>query len=664
MSQVQIDGRSPDSFVGGAYAWVPSSEVMEKSRLSAFMQYMSVGDYDELVAVADKSPDTFWDAVLKFTGIEFYEPYRTIVDKSRGEEFASWCVGGVTNIVLNCIDKHRSTATYERTFLISRAEDGSRAELSYREFDERVSRLAGALRNLGVRQGDVVALYMPMVPETFIAFFAVMKVGAIACPLFSGFGPQALTTRLQDAQACCLITVSAMTRRGARQSTAATLLETLKEALSVRNVILADAIGSQNAIGGVSTWGWGELLSSASADQETAHMPADAPCILLFTSGTTGRPKGVVYTHCGFVAKMALDIGVLTDFRSTDRFMFPSDMGWMVGPMAAVIPGVHGGSVVLMDGAPDYPGRDRFWRVVDEEKVTYLGVSPTLVRVMMAHGERLLAGLDFESLRIVMSAGEAFNEGPWYWFYEHVCRRKIPILNYSGGTEVGGGILTSTLHHPNRPGSFGGPIPGMGADIVDEDGASVGPGQSGELVLRNASIGLTRGFWNDPEGERYLSSYWRTIPGIWVHGDLAERHDDGLWYIRGRSDDILKIAGKRVGPTELESALVATGLVCEAAVVSLPDEKKGERIVCVCVPAVGVTRGAGTSVRLGDAVVAALGSSFRPSAILLVSELPKTRNMKIMRRVVRAAVMGTRPGDLSSLVNPRSLEEIKSAATA
>ena len=382
-------------------------------------------------------------------------------------------------------------------------------------------------------------------------------------------------------------------------------------------------------------------------------MAADAPAVLLYTSGTTGEPKGCVWTHISFIGSMVTrDLIICGDFKSRDRWFFFSDMGWMVGAMCACIPSMAGGSLLIAEGTPDFPDTGRFWRLIQEHKVTYLGVSPTIVRSLMRYGDEV-ERYDLSSLRITTSGGEAWTEAPWRWFFDHVCKRTIPIINITGGTEVGGCILIGTTNHPMNPGSFSRRALGMGADIVDMSGRRVPLGEVGELVLRNASIGMTKSLWK--ADQRYLESYWSAIPGLWVHGDFAMEGRDGLFYILGRSDDTIKISGKRTGPAELEGILLGTGQLAEAAVFGIPHPVKGSAIVCACVPMPG-TETRGLAEELSAALVKEMGASYRPERVLLVDDLPRTRNMKIMRRVLRAVLENKDAGDLSALANPEAVE--------
>jgi acetyl-CoA synthetase len=411
---------------------------------------------------------------------------------------------------------------------------------------------------------------------------------------------------------------------------------------------------------------WWHDIAAGAPDEiaavPTEPMPADDPFLLMFTSGTSGKPKGVVHSHCGFPVKTALDLSICMDLKPDDRFLWMSDMGWLVGPLLVFGGLLVGATIVLAEGAPNYPEPDRLWRLVERHRVSYLGLAPTVARLSMSLPEEVLAERDLSSLRVIVSTGEPWTPEAWHWTFERIGQRRVPLLNYSGGTEIGG-ILTGTVIHPLKPCAFAGPVPGTGADIVDADGAPVAPGVTGELVMRTPSIGLTRGLWHDRE--RYLQSYWSRLPDLWVHGDFASRQSDkdsdGMWwYVHGRSDDTLKIAGKRTGPSEIEALLMATALLLDAAVVGMPDPIKGTAVVCVCVPRPGIDQHSAVK-SLSAAVVAGLGGAFKPTEVVLVPDLPRTRNMKVMRRVVRAAWLGEEPGDLSTLVNPESVPAIRAA---
>ncbi|MCW5636219.1 MAG: AMP-binding protein [Rubrivivax sp.] len=648
------------------FDWTPSSDIIAASNLGAFMRHCGEHELAALERRADADPAWLMQRVFEFCDLRFYKPYEQMLDTSRGIEWARWCVGGTTNVVLNCIDRHSGTPTWQQPFLVWEGEDrNARRSLSYAEFDAEVCRLAEALEVLGVQRGDRVGLYLPNLPETFVAFFAVLKIGAVVMPLFSGFGPQPLVARLNDGEAKVVLTADGTWRRGAPGAMKSVLDQALDSVPSVQHVLVLRHLGA--AIDCPMRTGrdldWASTVARQPAEKPTAEMAADAAAVLLYTSGTTGKPKGCVWTHVSFLGSMVTrDMHICADFRSTDRFFFMSDMGWMVGAMCACIPSYFGGSLLVAEGTPDFPDTGRFWRLLQDHKVTYLGVAPTLIRGLMRYGDTEVEQFDLSSLRITVSGGEAWTEAPWRWFFDHVCKRRLPFLNIVGGTEVGGCNFTGTVHHPLRPGSFGMGGLGVGADIVDDAGQPVRPGQVGELVLRNPNIGFTKSLWRDDE--RYLDSYWRTLPGLWVHGDFAMRDEDGLIYILGRSDDTIKVSGKRTGPSEIETLLTGTGKVSEAAVIGVPDEMKGSAIVCVCVAMPGVAADAALEQELSAAVVKGMGTSYRPRQVLLVSDLPKTRNMKIMRRVVRAVYKGDSPGDLSALVNPEAVAELQARLVA
>ena len=642
-----------------SYVWMPPPELVEQSNLTAFLRATGHRNYDDLATQAEADPAWPMQEVFKFCDVRFYRAYDRMLDVSGGQEWARWCVGGTTNIVLNCIDKHRDTAVWDQTFLIWEGEDKrERRSLSYRELDRDVALLAQGLRDIGIGRGDVVAIYMPNLPETFVAFFAILKLGAIVMPLFSGFGPAPIQARLNHGEAKAVVTADGTWRRGTPAPLKSVLDIALEGAPTVQHVIVArrDGLTIDTPMRKDRDIWWDDAVAGKKPVIATAEMQAEDPAILLYTSGTTGEPKGCVWTHIGFIGSMVTrDMIICGDFKSSDRFFFFSDMGWMVGAMCACIPSFAGGSLLIAEGTPDYPDTGRFWRLIADHRVTYLGVSPTIVRSLMRYGEEIDA-YDLSSLRITASGGEAWTDAPWLWFFEHVCKKAIPIINISGGTEVGGCIFTGTPNHPMNPGSFSRPALGVGADIVDMSGQRVPAGTVGELVLRHSSIGLTKGLWK--ADARYIESYWSTLPGLWVHGDFAMRGKDGLYYILGRSDDTIKISGKRTGPAELEGILIGTGKIAEAAVFGIPHPVKGSSIVCACVLMPNIAE-SGIAEELSAAIVSGMGASYRPERILFVDDLPRTRNLKIMRRVLRAVFENRDPGDLSSLANPEAVDKLR-----
>jgi acetyl-CoA synthetase len=593
---------------------------------------------------------------LEDLGVEFYQPYERVVDTSRGIAWPRWCVGGKMNIVHNCLDKWIGTTKESHIAILWEGEEGATRAMTYGQLSREVNCLANTLREIGVKKGDVVGIFMPMVPEIAVAVLAVAKVGAVILPLFSGFGAGAVAARLADAEARVLITADGFYRRGEVVSLKQTADEALLQALSVKDVLVLRRTGKDiNWHTGRDLW-WHEVMGGETVGAETEKTEAEDPLMIIYTSGTTGKPKGVLHSHCGFPIKAAQDMVHGLDVGESDRLYWVTDMGWMMGPWEVFGTTLLGATMLLYDGALDYPGPDRLWQLVQNHRVTILGVSPTLVRSLMRHGDEPMRRSDLSSLRILASTGEPWNTDPWLWFFNTVGKGQLPIINYSGGTEISGGILMGNVLTPLKPCAFAGPLPGMAADVVDETGHSV-RNRVGELVIRQPWIGMARGFWRDPD--RYIETYWNRFPDVWVHGDWAAVDDDGFWYILGRSDDTIKVAGKRVGPAEIESVLVSHAAVAEAAAIAVPDPVKGEMVVCFCVLKPGIREDGGLAEELKEKVARDLGKPLRPAKIKFVNDLPKTRNAKIMRRVIRAVYLGKDPGDISALENPNSLDSVR-----
>lgn len=638
--------------------WEPPPEVVENANLTAFIRQLGLTDYDALLARADADPDWWWDALAR--RIRFYRPCTRALTPTADPAFPRWFAGGTTNIVLNSLDCHRGTPVWDQPAIIGEPEAGAPRVWTYAELARQTAHLAGALSGLGIQPGEVVAIYMPNVNEAAAALLAVAKIGAIAMPLFSGFGVEAIASRLAHSGAVAILTVDGTTRRG-RWSP---MLAAAEEAAArfpgqVRHIVCLtrDGLGAGAA---ALTVDWAAVCAGQPDDVPTREMDAEAPVLLMYTSGTSGAPKGTVHTHAGFACKLSLDLGLMMDWKPTDRVIWQSDMGWLVGPLVAFGVTQIGACFILPDGAPNYPDPARAWKLIERHRVTVMGLAPTLVRGFM-HGVGT-GGCDLSLIRLCVSTGEAWTPDAWWWTFEHVLRRQGPLINYTGGTEIGGGILSGVVIRPMKPCAFSGPVPGIGADVVDAEGRHLGPNTVGELVLRRQSVGLTRGLWKDRQ--RFLNSYYRDIPGVWRQGDWAYYDQDGFWFVLGRSDDTLKIAGKRTGPAEVEALLAATGKVAEAAAIGVPDPIKGEAVGCVVVPRAGPTPDEALRAELEKAVTDGLGHPFKPAFVLFVGDLPKTRNMKVMRRVVRAACLDKPLGDTSSLVNPEAAALVAERARA
>jgi acetyl-CoA synthetase len=642
---------------GQKIAWTPNQKWIAESNLSKFIRAHNLKDYDEFLEKSTSDYAWFWKKVIEELDIQFYQPFDKIVDLKRGIQFPRWCVGGQMNIIHNCLDKWQSGLVASKEALRWEGEEGKIRVLTYGELDKEVCRCANALRSLGLGKGDVVALYMPMIPELAVAFLAIVKIGGIILPLFSGYGPGAIITRLLDSKAKAVFTVDGAWRRGKKVQMKSNIDESLKKVSSVSCVIVNRRTNIENIHWDKDRdfW-WHELVDHQSINAKTEQTDAEDPLMLIYTSGTTGKPKGAVHTHCGFPIKAAQDMYQCLDLKTEDTMYWISDMGWMMGPWEVFGTLLIGAKMLFYDGAPDFPTHERLWQQIDGHQISHLGVSPTLIRSLKNYGIEQLHNYDLDSLRMVGSTGSPWDPESWSWLFENILHGEKPIFNYSGGTEISGGIVCGNFFKPLKPCAFSGPVPGMDADVIDEYGKSV-RGKVGELVIRKPWIGMTRGFWNDEK--RYLETYWDRFNDVWVHGDFAAIDDDNLWYILGRSDDTIKVSGKRLGPAEVESIMNAHQNVIESAAIGVPHDVKGEEVVVFCV--LNMTSQPDETLReeLMQLIVAELGKPLKPKEIKFVAALPKTRNAKVMHRVIRAVYLGNEPGDLSSLENPSMVEAIK-----
>lgn len=637
--------------------WNPSEDYIRRSNLKAFMDRHEIGSFEELLRRSVENVSWFTDELIKFLGIEFQKPYSKVIDLSEGIQFPKWCVDGELNIVHNCLDKWMADeGNSSRTALVWEGEEVKSRGLTYRELYGEVNRCSNALRSLGYGKGDVIGLFMPMIPEIVIALLSIARIGGVILPLFSGYGAAAVATRLKDAEAKGLFTVDGLYRRGKTVPVKPVADEALADVSTVQNVIVSGRVGIDVRMRpGRDIW-WQDLIPQQSDHCEMTSTRAEDVVMIIYTSGTTGRPKGTVHTHCGFPIKAAQDMAFGTDVHAGDVINWVTDMGWMMGPWLVFGSTILGATCFISDGAPDFPGPERLWTQVEKYKINVLGVSPTLIRALMVHGEKSVRKHDLSSIRFFASTGEPWNPDSWSWLFNVAGDGKRPIVNYSGGTEIGGGIVMGNPLTPLKPTAFSGPCPGIYADVVNGKGESI-RSAVGELIIRSPWIGMTRGFWKDKQ--RYLDTYWSRWDDVWVHGDWAFIDDDGLWYILGRSDDTIKVAGKRIGPSEIESILVGHPAVKEAAAVGIPDEIKGHELVCFCVLNNRNFESDMLRSDLKARVAKEMGKALQPKAIELISDLPKTRNGKIMRQVILKAYLNQDVGDSSSLVNPETVDELR-----
>ena len=651
-------------------AWTPTEEVKERAQLTKFMKQVGVSTFDELYQFSINDVEKFTAEVLRFLDIKFDPPYKKLLDLSDGIEFPNWCGSAGFNVVSHCVDRWQTDEMKDQPAIIWEGEEGLETNegepgetqtLSYKELMYQVGDCAAGLRANGFGKNDAIGIHLPMIPETIIALLAIARIGAIAIPVFSGYGVEAIASRMNAVGAKALITCDGFPRRGKNVRAFEVAEQAILTCPTIEKIIVANRsdLEDEPISKNPKVLTWYDLMSQGIQPwnlfkRKIAKTKAEDPLIILYTSGTTGKPKGIAHTHCSFPIKAAQDMAFGTDVGKGTRISWLTDIGWMMGPWLIYGALIRGATICIYDGAPDFPAPDRMWEFCAKHKVEILGISPTLVRSLATHGDDLPKKHDLSSLRAFASTGEPWNPAPWWWLFEKVGDSKLPIINYSGGTEISGGILMNNPLVPIKPCGFSAPCPGIDADILNDKGESVGESEVGELAIKKPWIGMARGFWQ--ERERYLETYWNRFENIWVHGDWAMRDADGHYFILGRSDDTLKIAGKRVGPAEVESILVAHPSVAEAAVIGVPDEIKGTKMIAFVVLKTDATENLESELK--QTVAKDMGKPLAPSKIHIVSALPKTRNAKVMRRVIRSAYLGEDAGDLSALENPNAVDEI------
>ncbi|MGE0232173.1 MAG: AMP-binding protein [Flavobacteriaceae bacterium] len=637
--------------------WYPSEQQKAGCNVTLLMERLGLNTYDDLYRLSIEHPDRYWAEILDFCAVQWSKPYEQFADLSRAPEFPKWFVGGEINWVDTIFAFARDPATADKPAVIAEREDGAQSQVTYAELHKRVRKFAGGLKKLGITKGDRIGLLIEPGIEAIVSMIAITYAGAVVMPLFSGFGAEPISSRLSLCRARALIATAGFKRRGKLVDREAVAREAVKSA-GTELLILKPLQGDKASGDGVVDWN--DVAAGPEAGPKGEPMSSQDMFMIFFTSGTTGLPKGIVHTHGTFPMKVMHDGVICFDMKRDDIFFWPADMGWVAGALAIATALMRGATMMCYDGAPDYPDWSRMSRFIERYKVTHFGGAPTMIRGFAAN-EKLATAGDMSSIRLLITGGEAIDPEHFAWYGRHFGGGVAPVINFSGGTEVCGGLVGSVMHRPIVPGGFNTAVPGMEVDVVDAEGNSI-RNAVGELVVRSPGVGMTSSFWEDDE--RYLDTYWRTIPGIWVHGDLAILDDDGNFFLRGRSDDTLKLAGKRTGPAEIEDVLMEMPEIVEVAAIGVDDPAKGQVLVVFAIAPSAADDQPAFAQKVMDHADARLGRAFRPNKVHVVRELPKTRTAKVMRRLIRGAYSGLPLGDISALDNPSALEEIARVAKA
>lgn len=638
-----------------SYIWSPPKELVENSNVKKYMENKGFKSYKEFVKYSIENIEKFWKEILEPLNIEFFEEYNQVLDLSKGVEFAKWYVGGKLNVCYNAVDRHKK----DKIAFTWYSENGEVREYTYSKLRDEVERVAGYFKERGIGKGDVIAAYIPMLPETIVSLFATLKIGAVFAPIFSGFSPSAVAERLKDSEPKLLITCDGYYRRGKVVELKKSAEEAVKLSEKDIPLLIVKRLKEEIEISEKE-----ELFDNALKGKrmdETEQTEAEDPALLLYTSGTTGRPKGSVISHAGAILQSTKEIYFNLDLKEDETLLWVTDIGWMMGPWQIIGSQTLHASHVIFEGVVDYPEQDRIWKILEKSKVSAFGFAATVARILKRYGSKIAKEKNLERLKVFGNTGEPIDPDTWLWIMKDVGEEKRPIINLSGGTEIFGCFLLPSPVVELKPSTLWGPGLGMDVDVFDDEGRPV-RNKIGYLVCKKPAPSMTRGFWKDIK--RYLETYWSRFPGIWYHGDLAMIDEDGFWFLLGRADDTIKVAGKRIGPAEIEGAINKHFAVAESACIGVPDQIKGEEIACFVVLKKGFEANENLEKEIKSLVEKEVGKAFEPSKIYFVKDLPKTRSGKIMRRIIRSIVLEKDLGEISVLENPESIEEIKKAIRA
>ncbi|MCX7732637.1 MAG: acetate--CoA ligase [candidate division WOR-3 bacterium] len=622
----------------------PPQELVANSNIMAFMKKHGIKTLDELLDRA-RDLEWYWGEMAK--ELEWFKPWTRVLDESKAP-FYKWFIDGKFNIAHNCVDRHMKTDVKNKVAYIYHSEPGEREIWTYEKLYKEVNKLANALKKLGVKKGDRVTIFLPMIPQLPVAMLACAKIGAIHSVVFSGFSAASLRDRIQDAEAKILITADGAYRRGKLVTLKANAEPALAECPTIEHCIVFKRAGNPVEMKpGRDLW-WHELTEKESEECLTEELDSEDMLYILYTSGTTGKPKGVVHVHGGYAVGTYTTLKFVFDIKPQDIYWCAADIGWVTGHSYIVYaPLMNGATSVLYEGAPDYPAPDRWWSIIEQEKVTILYTSPTAIRMFMRFGEEYPAKHNLSSLRLLGSVGEPINPEAWRWYRKYIGGDRLPIMDTWWQTETGAFVISPLPITPLKPGSATKPLPGYSADVITQEGNPIKPGENGFAVITRPWPSMLRTLYKDPD--RYIQAYWSRYPGRYLTGDSCTRDEDGYFWFRGRADEVLNVAGHRLGTAEIESALVAHPAVAEAAVIGIPDEVKGDVPKAYVTLKVGYQPSDALADELKKWVAQEIGPIARPESIEFRDKLPKTRSGKIMRRLLKAEALGKPVGDISTL---------------